>query len=266
MFNNNNNNSKDNNSVNTKGPQFMNKDGFDPSTVLIGFWDRFLTIKIHPALPNEKRSETKIFDYEKVVSTALTLEKITLLINDIEKYILPAIESGEDKTVGVPVGADSILVVGTGKKITGSIRPFLAIHKSLNEKTKKPEMSICYEFNRIYTVHDYDPVDGTFDVNKDQHGELFAFVEILKASRIGLSNTTAHASRYVDKYYKDTVLKNISSVAEKLGVSLGNGQGKYYNKRNDLFNDPTGASDNSSSTSMNVESLNNINEIDDFLS
>lgn len=260
-------NNREQNNVNTRGIQFMNKDGFDPSTMIFGYWNELVSIKIHPALEKSKQTESKVFDYEKVVSTALTLEKVTLLLKGIEKKILPAIEKGENETIGVPVGSDSLFVVSTGKKTTGSIRPYIAIYKSLDEKTKKPEMSIAYEFNKSYTVDDYDPDTGEYSTTKDINAEFDLFIELLKASRTALSNAFAHASRNVDRFYKDKVYNTLEEIASKLGVSSsGSGKGSY-GKRRDIFADDgdVNSSNNSSGATMNVESLSNIDEIDNFL-
>lgn len=269
MFNNQQNNSKDALNVNTRGPQFMNKDGFDPSTLLIGFWNDMISIKIHPALEKSKQTESKVFDYEKVVNTALTLEKATILKEQIEKKILPAIENDEDKKVGVPVGGDSLIVVGTGKDMTGKISPYIAIHKSLDAKTRKPEMSIHYEFSRGTAIEDYDAKTGEFTLVKDIHGELNIFLEILKASIAGLSNCQTHSSRYVDKFYRSKLLNDISEIAAKLGISTNSygNKGGYYNKnKNDVFAKQNNSSNQSLDSEPQLETLNNINDIDGFLS
>jgi hypothetical protein len=242
----------------------MNSEGFDPSTLLIGYWNSMVSLKIHPALEKDKQTETKKFNYEKLVSTSISLQKAITLIEKIEKELLPAIESEENKNIGIPVGSDGILVIGTGKKITGSIRPYIAIHKSLNEKTKKPEMSISYEFNRNISIDDYDAEDGTFTKSKEMHSELLLFLEILKSSVKSLSGSIAHSMRVTEKFYKDRVINNLENISEKLGVATN----KTFNKKNNIFNN---GSDNNSNISfpndetVDVEPLNNIEQIDSFL-
>lgn len=50
-FNNNsNNNARDAVNVNTRGIQLSNSEGFMPSTMVFGFWNSMISIKIHPAL------------------------------------------------------------------------------------------------------------------------------------------------------------------------------------------------------------------------
>ena len=115
MFNNNNNNKSENKkNVNTRSFQFYNKEGFDPSTVVLGFWNDFLSIKLHPAKDPSKQTETDIFDYEKAINTALNPEKALALLTNIQKVIYPALAAGECRVVGVPVGGNNIITVSTG--------------------------------------------------------------------------------------------------------------------------------------------------------
>ena len=44
-------NNQEKTNVNTKAKQFMNKDGFCPSTLILGYWNEGISLKMHPALP-----------------------------------------------------------------------------------------------------------------------------------------------------------------------------------------------------------------------
>lgn len=268
-FNSNNgqNNSKEKANVNTTALQMMNKDGFDGgSTLVLAYWNSLISIKIHPALELSKQSETKRFDYEKMVSTAISLEKAHILITKIEKDILPAIEKSENKVVGIPVGADSLLVIGTGLKLTGEINPYLAIHKSLDPKTKKPELSMVYSFNKDMSIDDYDVETGTFEVGKNLNAELMIFVSVLKSSIIGLSNAIVHSSRCVDKYFKDKLSGDIGEIANKLGVETVSSGRSSYPKRQDIFSSGGKSSESANlDTLPRVENLDHIDDIDKFL-
>jgi len=258
------NNAKDQVNVNTRGVQFMNKEGFDPSTLLVGYWNEMISLKMHPALEKSKQTESKVFDYEKVISTAITLEKAITLCDGIVKKIFPAIEKGEQASVGVPVGSDSLIVVSTGVTMTGSVRPYIAIHKALDEKTKKPEVSIYYEFGQSYTVDNYDEKTGSFEVTKGINSELYLFYEILDAAKLGMSNAIAHSIRVVDKYYRDRMMNDIGEIAAKLGVSTGNTKNSYRGKK-DIFGSEGTSLTNGGGDAASVEKLNNISEIDEFL-
>ena len=259
------NNAKDNTiSMNTRGYQFMNRNGFDPSALTVGFWNEMLSLRINPALEPSKQTESKVFDYDKAVSTSLTLEKITTLLYGITKVVLPAIEAKEDKSVAISVSGDTLVAVGTGKRLTGDIRPFLAIHKSLNPDTKKPEMSIFYEFKTSDTINDYNESTGEYNLCKGIQSELILFVELLKSAIIGLSNATAHASRNVGKWQSEKLNGQISAIAEKVGAPNG-----FSSNTNRTFNRRPAVSFDSQSSNeppVNVSELDNLEDLNNFLS
>ena len=107
-------NNKDKDSINTRSIQFMNSEGFDPSTLVMGHWNDKLSIKIHPALDKNKQTASNVFDYEVAITTALPADKIQTLINGIESCIIPAINNKEDKSIAVVLNLNSLLSVGTG--------------------------------------------------------------------------------------------------------------------------------------------------------
>src|SRR5690606_14946137 len=112
------------------------------------------------------------FNYEEVVSTAITLEKAAILANKIENDILP--EFGSRSIFrGVPVGGDSLIGVGVQQSEDGEqTRAYLAIFKGLDEETKKPEAAIYYEFKTGMVINDYDPETGKFTIEQNIPGEL----------------------------------------------------------------------------------------------
>lgn len=274
-FNNSGNNQRDTQTnVNTRGPQFMNREGFVPSTLIVGFWNEMVSLKIHPALPKEKQTDNKVFDYEQVIMTSITLEKISVLIDRIEKDIVPHLENPSKSIFrGVPIGGDSLIGVGVRVEEgdTNTVaKAYLAIFKNLDPSTKKPESGIFYEFKRSYTVDDYDPKTGEFSTTHDIQGELLTFLEILKAARTAMSNATSHSMRTVDKYYKDRILNTLNEVASKLGVSTGGGNyGSYRNNKQDVFSSGGGnkgaSKDDLPDFDAPIAPLENINDIDSFM-
>lgn len=207
--------------VNTRGIAFYNKEGFDPSALSIGFWnDAFLSLKINPALEKSKQTQSRVFDYEKTVSTALTIPLMKLLSHSIKTWVLPAIEAGEDKSISVQVGGDSLVTVGTGKRLTGDIRPFIAIHKSLNPSTKKPELSIFYEFNRQHVIEDFNESTGDYALQSNIHSELLTFIDIIDASIAALSKGGVHATRVVMKFFNDRLMNSINAIGTKVGADM----------------------------------------------
>lgn len=218
MFNNQNNNENSDVSVNTRGVTFKNSKGFEPSALELNFWNGNISLKMHPALPEAQRTETRVFDYETSVSTALTPEKALLLANKIEKEILPALEANTKKAVGITVGGNGLVVVSTNDG-----KPYVALFKGLDENTKKPESGIHYEFNNTFTVDEYDETTGSYNINEGNHTELNLFMNILKDSAITLSGITAHCNRYWDRYSRDAQKDVLNKIAAKNGISVGSG-------------------------------------------
>ena len=79
---------------------------------------------------------------------------------------------------------------------------------------------------------------------------------------------TAHADRYVNKFYRDKVLNDIAEIGGKMGLQLkreNTGFNNYSNNRNagNMF----GGSNNNynSGTQAPVNNLNNLSDIDSFL-
>lgn len=259
------NNSKDKPSVNTRGYTFANRDGFEPSVMSIGFWDDKMTITLNPALEPAKQTQDRFYDYEKSVKTSLTLEKVMALLYKITKEIMPAIEVGEDKSIGITVGNDGMVAIGTGKKITGSIKPFIALYKGIDATSKKAELSIFYEFKTIDCVDGYDPNTGGFSMGTKINSELLLFVELLKSTIIGMSNAGTHADRYVKKFVNDRLYDAVVSIGTKVGADVaprgGGFKGGFTSRQNPFA---TTSIDNDI-PSADVAQLSNFDQIDEYL-
>lgn len=267
-FNNFQNNSKDNTiSMNTRGYQFMNSKGFEPSTLSFGYWNEMISLRINPALPPEKQTDNKFFDYDQTIATSITLEKACALFKQITDDVLPAIANGEDKNVGIQVAGDTLIVVGTGKKYTENPVQYFAIHKSINPETKIPEMSVFYEFRTLEVIKDYDEKTGNYNVINGISSEFQLFVLLLKAAIEALGNANAHADRNVNKWANQKNANNISAIADKVGAQTR--FDSSYRQRNNV-SWGSNNSDSSSSTSITedaaINELSNIEDINAFLS
>lgn len=264
-----NNDGADKKSINTRIYQFKNKDGFEPSSLSITGWDEMMSLRINPTLPPDKQSKEQIFDYDKFVSTSLSLEKAMLLLYKINKDIIPAIENSEDKNIGISVGGDSLVTIGTGKTLGGdeALRLYLAIHKGLNPDTKKPEQSIYYEFKKAMTIDDYNAETGEYTISEGYEAEFNLFVELLK-SFIRTSNFNYHNNRYGNRFTTDRINNTIYSIADKVGADSGssryNNNGNSYRK-NVFGNNGGGFSDSSSNYTSDDAALENIGDLNDLM-
>lgn len=239
--------------ITTKVYQFKNKTGFEPSTLQVSGWNEMFSIRINPALPENKQTKEQIFDYDKFVATSLNMEKATALLYKIEKSIKPAIENDEEKNVGVNIAGTSLVTIGTGKKITGEIRPYIAIHKELDPDTKKAGQSIYYEFKTIISVDDYDSETGEYSIDNSVQGEFELFCDLLKSFIIN-NNFIHHVNKNCGKYYNDKIVSTINAIAEKLGIETKPSYYSSYKNKQSIFNQENSYSDD----------INNIEEVSDL--
>ena len=262
------NNDKDNQiNVNTKIFQFMNKDGFDPSSMTIGGWNEMFSIRFNPTLDKSKQTEGRVFDYDKYVTTSLNREKATMLLYKIEKEIKPALENSEEKTVGIQVGGDSLFVVSTGVKLLGSVKPYVAIHKSLNPDTKKPEISMFYEFKSDVTIDDYDYTSGNYSISEVIHNEFELFVLLIKSYIIAGSGFATHINKYIEKFINDRLNNTINAIAQKVGASSSTGyrSNGYNGTRQNIFDNTTSTNNSDDSDDNDPMPFGDINDLNSML-
>lgn len=257
------NNSRDNkNSVNTRGVQFFNKESIYSSTLSVGYWNEFLSIKINPALPKDQQTDAKVYDYTKSVVTVLSIEKASTLIREIDENIIPAIVEEREKSISIPTATDSLLSVGTVNQ-NGTIRPYIAIHKGIKEN-RIPQLSIFYEFNNLNIIDDYNETTGEYQVRNTNLSEFLAFTYILKSSVQALSHAYTHSQRVVGKWNNDKLNGMIEEIVSKLGISSAFTNKGYYSKGKDnLWT--TGTQNNDSSNMVEHETLQNIDELNEFM-
>lgn len=248
MFNNKGNNrDKKDYGVNTRGIQFKNKNGIDPSTMIIGYWNDMVTFKIHPALPKEKQTQENVYDYEHALNTALTLDKAQVLLEGM-KYVEKAIVEEKKYSIGVKIGNSSVLLISTGVKETGSVRPYLGLYKDLDADTEQAGQGIRYEFNKSDVLIDYDPESGKTEEKNSVPSELLVFKRILAAAIDALGNANVHSMRNVQNYYNTKQMDTLVAVANKLGVDITSGSPRSNNSSGNMFsmnNNQNNSSNNS---------------------
>lgn len=245
-------NNKTQANTNTNGIQLSNKDGFDPSTLGLAFWNNMISVKMNPALEKSKQTENKVFDYEATIQTTLTIEKAQVLLEKINEVILPAIREGKEASRSVIIGGDSLLYIGTGVKQFGEVKPHLAIFKSLDADTKKPEIGIFYEFKTCSVISDYDHITGSFQQDSPVSAELSLFIKFLEVAIEALTHAHSHSQRTVDRYFRE-------KLNEAVGVKSGSSFGGRTTTRN-IFGDDTSTQSNSQTVDKE-----NVGSINDFL-
>lgn len=254
--------------TNTRGVQFLNSESkLESSTLQFGFWNEMVSLKINPVLPEAQQTDSKKFDYDVTVSTALNLDKTLTLKKAIEEELIPAFNEGRDAFKGVPVSGTS--VVGVGVKVVDEVpETYFAIFKNLDAETFKPSESLSYNFRTSYTIDDYNPETGDYKLVKGLPGELQLFARLLGAAVDALSNANAHAHRNVNRFSNDRQQKLLNDIASKVGVEVQGGYSNRggYNKPRDVFG---GGSDQSSNASNELEAettkLTNVSDLNEFM-
>lgn len=247
--------------VNTRGYRFMNRDGFCPSTLVCGFWNEMISLKIHPALPENKQTQSQVYDYNQMIATSLSLEKAVTLVKKTQEIVYPAIKANQTKSIAVLIGGNNLVQVGYDANNKAA---YIGIHKSLDPESKKPQESLYYEFldSSQITIADYNPETGSYTATDPVTCELDTFVEILKASIHALSGAYSHDMRHRDKFYRDKVCNDLAQIGSKLGLELNSGGGGYTPRQNVSFGG--GSSDSGASTTQ-VNNISNMSDIDSFL-
>lgn len=261
--------------VNTRGLSFFNNESaLESSTMQLGYWNEMVSLRINPALPEDKQTETNKFDYDVNISTALTLDKAITLKKAVDEDILPAFNEKREVSKGVPVGGNSVISVGV-KVVDDKPEAFLAIYKSLDGDTKKPGDMLVYNFRTVYTVDDYNPETGEYTLTQGVPGELNVFTRALGAAVEALTNAVAHSMRNVNRYANEQQKTMLTEIATKVGVEVrqpySNNRGNFGNNRRDVFGG--GGSNSQSNTNSSSASeldaptskMANIDAMDEFM-
>ena len=240
--------------VNTRGYRFMNRDGFCPSTLVCGYWNEMISLKIHPALPESSQTQSQVYDYNQVLATSLSLEKALILIKKTQELIYPAIQNNQDKSIAVLIGGNNLVQIGYKAEMKAS---YIGIHKGLDPESKKPQDSLYYQFvdSSEITIEDYDPETGNYSATTPVECELQTFIEILKSSVRALSGAFSHDIRY-------KLCNDLSQIGSKLGLDLSSGGG-YVPKNNISFS--KSMTDQPSGTQTQINNIADMSDIDKFL-
>lgn len=253
-----NNNSRErDDSTNTRGRQYYNSDGTHKSTLVLGFWNKMISLKIHPALPADKVTQNERFDYNQVISTALSTEKALKISELIDTHVIPSLLEGVKVSKGVPIGVDSAVVVGVNEDQSGQHYAFLAITKNIDGETKIPKEVLVYQFTNQLVIDKYDFQEGEFDVSNDAVLEVKEFSLQLMAAVQALVGAQAHSMRHIDKYYRDRL-------ADAVGFSKGGNKAPYNGSTASVFGSGMQSDTQKSQQEVDRSTLSNVDQISNF--
>lgn len=227
-YENNNNNAPKRDNVNTRGFNLANADGtFAQSTLVLGYWNDLISIKLHPALPKSEQSEKKRFNYDESISTALTLEKAMELTRIIEEA------KTSDKArffKGVQVGMDSLVGISSITEEDKTTVVF-GIYKGLDQETRLPSEKLLYEFRKVRIIEDYNDETGDYKMKESKESsELNVFERALLSAIDHLTNAAAHAERHVNNYKNKMQTTTLNAIATKVGAETGYQNTSYGNR------------------------------------
>lgn len=212
-----NNNAKENNKdVNTSGRQYYNSDGVHKSTMELSFWNKMVSLKFYPMLPEEKITEKERFDYSSGIFTAVSTERAVYIHDLIIREVIPAVDSGTKLPAkGYPIGSDSALVLGTDIDGESNTYGYIGILKGIDAETMKPTQGIFYQFNSMITIDSYDYTTGTFEAGQNTTNELYEFALQLKNAAEMLIGASTHADRFIDKNFRNRLAEATGAYAPK---------------------------------------------------
>lgn len=262
MFNQQANSKEERKTVNTRGLQFYNTEGFCPSTLVCDYWDNgMFSIKVHPAKEKAKQTEREKFDYEQAVQTALNMNKASDLLAFFPDLI-KAHEEGKEISRYVDIAGVNLLGVGT-RNIDGHTVFYFAIHKQLNND-RIPQASMYYQFNEADVIADYNPETGEFSKATGSLGEFEVFTKYLQNGINSMTKAYTHSNRVVDQFFRKRLEDKIDSLMLATGAQnnyANNGNSGYRRGGNtNLFSDNSGASKNNSKAPEEQADPSNLDE------
>lgn len=227
-------NNNEEKACNTKGIQFYNIEGIEPSTMVMSYWNQNLAIKIHPALPENKRTENSKYDYEVFAGAYLNINKAKVLLKAIFEYFIPENQKNpnSDVSYAVPTGA-GMIEISNGIKFGKKNSIIIAIYDKVDSETEKCEDYILFEFLTTKIKSNYSKDSGkSKEIEID--GEFSVFTDYLVNFVAAMTYAYAHAERNVNKYSYEKQTENMKSIMTALGIRADDDEGKS-NKKESYF-------------------------------
>ena len=218
-------NIKNNDSVNSRGIQLKNRNGFDASTMVMQYWDDKLNVILHPVLKNPEG--VQVYDYEQRIMITLRLDKAMALLKAMDVIMDKAIQENKETSIAVTTGNNNMLVVGSVLK-EGALNIVLTVCRELNPDTKIPGQRFSYTFIKDdEIVTGYDAKTGSFEDVLELQSEYMIFKNALQEYINMMAQAQVHSDRYFDKYYRTQLNDKVTKIGTKVGAldSKGGGYG-----------------------------------------
>lgn len=217
--------------TNTNGVNFYNsEEGYKVnSTLRTGYWNDKCLLSIYPKLENP--TEGRVFDYDNQMAAFLSVGDINGLV-EIMKNSVEYKAAGKEFRKAIPTGK-GMVEFGTSNTELGLDTPYINICETGDDKIVKSSM--LYQFKPTIAIENYCYADGSYDITRDDMGEVKQLINALESSEDALSNAYAHTMVEKDKYAREKVQNNIIKIMDKLGIpveytgkkSSGNGYNRW---------------------------------------
>lgn len=206
MFTNTQNNNTGDKNINTRITTLYG----DISSLQLAYWNDKISIKINPLLSVSPEG-LRQYDYTRRANTAITQEKCLALVDNVEKIIIPKIESNEPITeninIGVTVGTKgSAIYIEYKNDENGVPSTYLTMYSNIDPNTNKaPSDGIySYKFTKIQVISGYNNETGESESSKSVESEFLFFIDKLRtmpqicgtaAHSINMDNTNKYTSK-----------------------------------------------------------------------
>ena len=183
-------NNNNNNGVNVNSSLYVSYS--EACMLKVGAWNQNLSLRFHPMKGvNADGIRQYAQDNTEIISTSLTVDNTSALLEGIKKEITPAIEEKRAGNVSIAMGSNDnrkVLTLSTdGNDIT------LTISIGVNEQGIASD-SLTHKFNKKEYMVGYDPSTGSGEIVM-ANADYDNFVEKLK-DIYKLSAAVAHSINY----------------------------------------------------------------------
>lgn len=180
----------------------------DACLVVLGGWNRNLSLKFQPCTGVDGSGIRQYTtDSNRMVFTSIVPENAVILLDVIERRILPAIDEGRKESVAITVSSGDqkkILNVGYDGEHT-----FLEVATNLNENNGTSEESVLHHvFNQRSVLSHYDWKTGEA-VNEVKEMDFIMFYNFLRMAK-DLIPSISHSIRH-DKAIREAYTRNHSN-------------------------------------------------------
>lgn len=222
----------------------------DKTCLTFSVWKQMLKIGISP---RKEGSEEMVFDMDKGLAVYLNHNKARILANELRNFLRdPETYNG----CGVPSG-QGIISISNGNEF-GANTPVLAIRKL--DESGNVVSSFAYEFKTGYyfSIRNYNGgMQFTRETASYDTLEIESMILLLDEYCKAMTYMLAYSIMDANKYNNDRTYKQLTSIAEKVGVEVGrsSSKGSNYSSSTNFFNNAAAATSDTSYTSASLDDI-----------